>query len=62
MKTSPRRRRGLVELVDGPVEVALTTAGSPADVAERGIRVECVESFEQFYRRGFRAWSCSLGL
>ena len=53
MKTSPRRRRGLVELVDGPVEVALTTAGSPADVAERGIRVECVESFEQFYRREF---------
>ncbi len=54
MKTSPRRRgRGLLELVDGPAEVALTTAGSPTDVAEEGARVECGESFEQFYRREF---------
>lgn len=42
-----------MELVDGPVEVALTTAGSRADVAEVGTRVESVESFEQFYRREF---------
>ena len=42
-----------MELVDGPVEVALRTAGSPADLAEGGTRVECVESFEQFYRREF---------
>lgn len=42
-----------MELVDGPVEVALTTVGSPADVAEVGTRVESVESFEQFYRREF---------
>jgi RNA polymerase sigma factor (sigma-70 family) len=54
MKTSSRRRgRGLLELVDGKVEVAPTTAGSPADVAEGGTRVECVESFELFYRREF---------
>ena len=54
MKTSPRRRgRGLLELVDGPAEVALTTAGSLADVAEEATRAEYVESFEQFYRHEF---------
>lgn len=42
-----------MELVDGPVEVALTTAGSATGVALRGTMVECVESFEQFYRREF---------
>lgn len=54
MKTSPRRRgRGLLELVDGPVEVAQKTPGSPADVAEGCTNVDCVESFEPFYRREF---------
>src|SRR6478735_11477628 len=54
MKTPPRRRgRGLLEPVDGPVEAVRTTAGSPTDVAEGGTRVECGESFEQFYRREF---------
>jgi RNA polymerase sigma-70 factor (ECF subfamily) len=53
MKKSPRQRgRGLLELVDGPVESALT-AGSPAEAAEADVRVESVESFEQFYRREF---------
>jgi RNA polymerase sigma factor (sigma-70 family) len=53
MKKSPRRRgSGLLELVDGPAEVA-PTAGSPADVAGGGTEVERVESFEQFYRREF---------
>ena len=48
MKTSPRRReRGLLELVDGPVDAALP-AGSPPDVAEGAASLE---SFEQFYRR-----------
>jgi RNA polymerase sigma-70 factor (ECF subfamily) len=42
-----------LELVDGPVEVALTTAASPVDVADGDTSVEYVESFEQFYRREF---------
>lgn len=53
MKKSPRQRAsGLLELVDGSVEVALTP-GIPADVAEAGTRGGGVESFEQFYRREF---------
>ncbi len=50
MKKSPGRRgRGVLDLVDGPIEVALT-AGSPAEVPG-GDWVGSPESFEEFYRR-----------
>jgi RNA polymerase sigma-70 factor, ECF subfamily len=53
MKKSPRRRgRGVLELVEGPAEVA-PVAGSPAELTAGGTGVGSAETFEEFYRREF---------